>query len=187
MILVTVDSSHVAPTVIAAVRTVIALGRHPVETLRGFATAIGETPPHVVAAEDGAERRHGLFWERGQPEVRPFEVWPSETERRRHRRKYAEGDLGPSSFYFRGPAGALNLRAQNVQMFAQLAAGVDEATWLYHLRRGDIARWMADCVKDSELATEVAAIAADEDMPPAQSRTRVIEAVSARLHGACLT
>jgi len=43
---------------------------------------------------------------------------PGRTERRRHQRKYAEGDLGADkSFYFRGPAGALNLRAQNLTLF----------------------------------------------------------------------
>ena len=44
------------------------------------------------------------------------------------------------SFYFRGPENALNLRAQNLMIFLQMAAGVDEATWLHHLHAGDYSR-----------------------------------------------
>jgi hypothetical protein len=41
-------------------------------------------------------------------------------------------------------------------MFAQLAEGVDEATWEYHLRQGDYSRWFADIVAAPELAGETA-------------------------------
>ena len=52
-------------------------------------------------------------------------IEPPKTELRRHRRKYAAGELGEDkSFYFRGPGGKLNLRAHNMNMFAQLAEGV---------------------------------------------------------------
>jgi hypothetical protein len=78
---------------------------------------------------------------------------PSRTQRRRHRRKYAEGEIEPErSFYFRGPEGTLNLRAQNLLLFQQLAEGVDDATWLHHLRRGDYSRWFRDAIKDEALA-----------------------------------
>ena len=52
----------------------------------------------------------------------------------RHTRKYAEGELGEDkSFYFRGPDNALNLRAQNLTIFLQMADGVDDQTWRHHL------------------------------------------------------
>src|SRR5512147_922046 len=71
--------------------------------------------------------------------------------RRRHIRKYAEGQLGEDkSFYFRGPDNRLNLRAQNLNMFVQIAEGVDDATWLHHLRAGDYSRWLRDAIKDGE-------------------------------------
>ena len=42
---------------------------------------------------------------------------PKERQKR-HARKYAEGGLGEDkSFYFRGPAAVLNLRAQNLSTF----------------------------------------------------------------------
>ena len=83
-------------------------------------------------------------------------------ERRRHIRKYAEGELPPHrSFYFHGPEGKLNLRAQNLQMFLQLAEGVGEETWLHHLRRGDYSRWFREMIKDDELAQNARAVEAE--------------------------
>ena len=96
-------------------------------------------------------------------------------------RKYAAGEL-PSdvSFYFRGPKGALNLRAQNLQTFVQLALGVDDATWLHHLRRGDYSDWFQRQIKDRELAAETAAVERDTSLDANASRQRVKEAIERR-------
>jgi len=81
----------------------------------------------------------------------------------RHTRKYAEGALGDDkSFYFRGPANALNLRAQNLTIFMQMADGVDDETWLYHLQANDYSRWAGEAIKDEELSQELRQI---EDHP----------------------
>jgi len=106
-----------------------------------------------------------------------FRVRTRRTEHRRHVRKYTEGELPEErSFYFRGPAKALNLRAANLVRFVELADGVDEATWEYHLRQGDYATWLRDEVKDPELADEITAIAR-EVMPAAESRPRALAAI----------
>jgi hypothetical protein len=101
-------------------------------------------------------------------------------ERPRHRRKYAEGELGPDrSFYFRGPDGRLNLRAQNLALFVQLAYGVDDETWLHHLRRGDYSRWFREAIKDEALAAVAAAVEA-QGLPAAESRARIRAAIEER-------
>jgi len=72
-----------------------------------------------------------------------------ETAHRRHVKKYSTGRLPPErSFHFRGPAGALNLVAHNLETFTMLAKGVDDATWLHHLRAGDISRWITEQIRD---------------------------------------
>ena len=110
-----------------------------------------------------------------------FTVLRPDADRQRHRRKYAEGQLGPDkSFYFRGPDARLNLRAHNLQLFTQLAGGVDDETWLHHLRRQDYSRWFRDSIKDEALASDVAAIERQKDLSPAESRERVRAAIEER-------
>ena len=90
-----------------------------------------------------------------------FRADPPKSERKRHVRKYAAGELRPDkSFYFRGPDGKLNLRAQNLQVFLQLGDGVDDETWLYHLRQGDYSRWLREAIRDEALADEVVEVEA---------------------------
>jgi hypothetical protein len=149
---ITVHPEHVARTVLSCVRSAIAVGKRPGRTLRSYSEAIGEKPPETPIALDTGE---AWFWRR--PEKRAVRFRPAQphSERRRHQRKYAEGSLGPEkSFYFRGPEGKLKLRAQNLAVFLQLAEGVDDATWLHHLRRGDYSRWFRESIKDEALAVE---------------------------------
>jgi hydroxymethylpyrimidine pyrophosphatase-like HAD family hydrolase len=114
------------------------------------------------------------------PHALRFRVAPREVEHRRHLRKYAEGELPPDrSFYFRGPRGALNLRAANLKRFCELAEGVDDATWRYHLGRGDYSAWMRDTIKDEELAEEISALETNSPYA-AESRRLVLEAVRRR-------
>ena len=55
----------------------------------------------------------------------------------------------------------MNLRAQNLNLFLQLGDGVDDATWLHHLRRGDYSRWFRDVIRDEELAAEASRVELD--------------------------
>ena len=96
----------------------------------------------------------------------------------RHIRKYAEGALGEDkSFYFRGPANALNLRAQNLTIFMQMADGVDDETWLHHLQAHDYSRWVREAIKDDQLADELHEIEDQPTQDPGAARRSVREAV----------
>lgn len=102
-------------------------------------------------------------------------------KQQRHVRKYAAGDLGEdNSFYFCGPDGALHLRAQNLAIFLQMAAGVDDPTWLFHLQKGDYSAWFRDVIKDDALADEARRVERDASLPAAESRGRIAAAVTAR-------
>jgi hypothetical protein len=107
-------------------------------------------------------------------------VLPPRSERLRHLRKYAEGNLGPKGFFFRGPLGRLNLRAVNLLSFCEIAAGVDDDTWLFHLSRGDYAAWFEQTIKDDDLAREVTAIAETSQLQPGDSRRLVRDAIERR-------
>jgi hypothetical protein len=99
----------------------------------------------------------------------------------RHVRKHAEGELGEDkSFYFRGPNGSLNLRAQNLITFLQMAEGVDEQTWMHHLRLGEYSHWFGDAIKDDELADETRAVEQNETLSPQETLARIKEIVERR-------
>jgi len=112
----------------------------------------------------------------------PFLFFPisSQADHQRHLRKYAEGDLGPErSFYFQGPEKKLNLKAQNLTTFVQLAEGVDDETWRYHLKRGDISDWFRRSIKDEGLASDAGKIE-NMDTPPEESRRLIKKAIEGR-------
>ena len=180
LVLVTVHPDHVAPAVLELVDTLIAVGRDAAAT----ASAFFRRRPHLPwkppdSLEEIPPGQGWLLSARHSP-IR-FTILPPEAERRRHRRKYAEGELGPDrSFYFRGPEGRLNLRAQNLQLFAQIAEGVDDETWLHHLRRQDYSRWFRESIKDQTLADQVSVIEQSEGLSAAESRGRVKAAIEER-------
>ncbi len=178
--LVTVRPAQVARPVLELVDVAVAVGPSPDDTLAELAAALGRP----AAAESGARvgRGHVLVWNlRSEEPPLRARVVPARAERLRHMRKYAEGNLGPNSFVFRGPDGRLALRATNLVVFCQLADGVDNDTWLYHLRGGHFSEWLRTTIKDPDLAREVAAIEAEAtQLSPRESRRLVCDAIERR-------
>ena len=179
--LITVHPEEVAAEVLRDVGWVLTVGREPAGTIRRFAQVIGVRPPRM--REEPLEAGEAMAWRPSEPKRPPirFHVAPPVGERRRHRRKYTEGELPHDrSFYFRGPDDRLNLRAHNLSLFSQIGDGLDDETWLFHLRRGDYSRWFREQIKDEELAREAAAIEGDEALTPARSRALIRAAIEAR-------
>src|SRR5262249_42667372 len=124
-----------------------------------------------------------LLWARRPQPGDPvwFRTAPTQTEHRRHVRKYATGELGEDkSFYFRGPDGRLNLRAQNLALFVQLAEAGDDETWLYHLRAKASSRWLREAIKDEVLATEAERAEDDPRLTAGEGRALVKAAIERR-------
>ena len=176
-ILITVHPDALNAEILRRVRTVVALGDSARDVVATFCKAIGSVAPDDLPAlaEDEV-----LFYsiDGSARSVRPD--CPSQTHKR-HTRKYAEGELGADrSFYFRGPDHTLNLRAQNLILFLQMAAGVDDRTWQFHRNAGDYSRWFRNAIKNNELADETAKIEQDSSLDAQESRKRIAEAVSRR-------
>lgn len=177
---ITVHPDQVHPAALAGVGTVVAVGAKPDETIAQFCKALSIPPP--AATEARLEAGEVLFWQKDSAEgPRKVRVAPSRTERQRHTRKYAEGVLAPDrSFYFRGPDRKLNLRAQNLMLFLQIADGVDDPTWLHHLQQGDYSRWFRDSIKDDGLAAEAEQVEQKAGTTAADSRALIRKAVESR-------
>ncbi len=178
---ITVHPEHVAPVVLSFIDVVVAIGRSAGDTLRAFGDAVGARLPRALPAT--AAPGEAILWRRGAKAQGP--VWirthPPKSEHRRHVRKYATGELDEDrSFYFRGPAGQLNLRAQNLGLFMQLADGVDDETWLHHLKQGDYSRWFREAIKDDELASEAATVENQAGLSPMESRALIKAAIERR-------
>lgn len=179
VLLITVHPEHVSPAALAALDTVVAVGTDAADAIAAVPAARTALPDDPIPPLADGE---ALAWSRHfNGTLVRFRIVRPEAHRRRHQRKYAEGALGPDkSFYFRGPHGRLNLRAQNLAMFAQLGDGVDDDTWLHHLRARDYSRWFRSAIKDDDLADDAARIEDDADADAQASRARIRVAIEQR-------
>jgi hydroxymethylpyrimidine pyrophosphatase-like HAD family hydrolase len=178
-ILVTVHPEALATEALKTARSVLVLGETAEQTLATFCRAAGVAPPD---APPPLQEGEVLFFEldSGGP-ARPVKAIMPKQLHDRHTRKYAEGELGEDiSFYFRGPENKLNLRAQNLMLFGQIAEGVDADTWEHHRRAREYSAWFRDVIKDDELAQEAAEIEADPSLDADESRKRILATISRR-------
>ncbi len=180
MMMITVHPDHVALAALSLVETIIAVGKAPQETIESFCKVVEHCPPQPLPQE--LEQGQALVWF-CKTDANPFRfcIVPPRSERRRHMRNYAEGELGAdNSFFFRGPEAKLNLRAQNLITFTRLAEGVDDETWLYHLHRQDYSCWFREAIKDEVLAEEAAQVEESADLSAIESRDRIKAAIEQR-------
>jgi HAD superfamily hydrolase (TIGR01484 family) len=183
LLLITVHPDHVSPAILEAINGLLVIGADPQAVIAQFSAGSGR--PLLADAANGVGNGAGnplgkiVAWMFGDgAKAQNVSVEPGKIELKRHRRKYAAGELGEDkSFYFRGAEGKLNLRAQNLQTFIQLAKGVDDETWLYHLKGGHYSQWFREAVKDQRVGEEINAIERDGGVNAADSRARIIDVI----------
>jgi hydroxymethylpyrimidine pyrophosphatase-like HAD family hydrolase len=182
--LITVHPKSVSRALLETVNCVVAIGPQPGAIIQEVNEGSGKNwapPPQPSNCAPAPEIRSGELSVWQVPEANPpvkVTLEMAKAELRRHKRKYSEGALGEDkSFYFRGPDGKLNLRAQNLTLFMQIAEGVDEATWVHHLKRHDYSTWMREAVKDEAVAGEIALIEKNARLPAGESRTQILETI----------
>jgi energy-coupling factor transporter ATP-binding protein EcfA2 len=179
-IFITVHPEQVAKPALQMVDVVLGIGESALTVFTSYAEHMQIQPPQYAGRTPKSGEALTWFVKTLQNPLLLTPVCGSR-ERVRHVRQYAEGELSPQqSFFFRGPQSKLNLRAQNLRSFLQLAEGVDDETWMFHLRRGDFSSWFKTIIKDEELAREAAEIERDEAASPEDSRERIREAVDSR-------
>jgi hypothetical protein len=176
VVLVTVHPGHVSPNALKNINVLVVLGKEPDKVIAEYCEASGRPRPAVPQVD--LETGEALVWfvNSGQPER--IKVDPSSKIHERHKRKYAVGELEEERvFYFRGPRNQLRLRSQNLTVFLQIAEGLDDETWLFHLKRSDYSKWLRDAIKDQDVAGAVENIEQDEGLSPAESRCRVAHVI----------
>jgi hydroxymethylpyrimidine pyrophosphatase-like HAD family hydrolase len=178
MLMITVHPDRVSRGALSTIDTLIAIGDDARKTIHKFAERVNASSPEI--SKKTIEPGDAMIWlDRSHDHAIWARSAPPTIEKKRHDRKYMAGELAPQeSFYFTGPEQNLNLRAQNLHMFVQLAEGLDDATWSYHLERGDYAKWFRQALKDEDLASETEGI--DSSMSPRDSRALVKAKIEAR-------
>jgi hydroxymethylpyrimidine pyrophosphatase-like HAD family hydrolase len=180
LIFITVQVDAVLPEVLKTITGAIAVGPSPQSTLQQFGNSIGVSPPMEAPL---IHKRGDVFvWMPGERTgIVSVHIEPSLQEARRHKRKYAVGRLSDDEcFYFKGPKDELNLRAQNLTVFLQMAEGVDDATWVHHLRNGDYSAWIRRAIKDDALASEIMDIERSSETSASKSRSAIMDAIKSR-------
>ena len=178
LLLITVHPERINKSLLGRVDVLIAVGADGANTVTTFAHTLGVDIPRISARPE--QSGQVILWDRRAPEALRVRLLGGRSARRRHLRKYAHGALGPDkSFFFRGPDGRLKLRAQNLALFNQIAEGVDDETWLHHLKQNDYSGWLREAIKDDELADEVRAIE-QRDLPADASRHEIRRAIERR-------
>jgi len=172
-IFITLNPSEVFAGAMSPIETFIGIGDEAAGAMKEWAR-IAELPEPLIH-ETILERGQALLWRCAAEQAAiKVKVLPNKFVRQRHRKKYAEGELPEHRcFYFRGPQQKLNLRAYNLMMFVQLSEGVDDETWLYHLKNHDYSNWLRKAVKDDEVGDQVIPIENDPALDAAASREAV--------------
>ena len=102
VILITVHPEEMAPESLQNIAQALILGQQPKDMLEKFAVAVGAATTFDVGEplEDG----EAFYWKKGGQLTR-IKIATPHTERRRHLKKYAEGDVGlEKSFFLPRPA-----------------------------------------------------------------------------------
>ena len=182
MLCVSVHPEQVARPVLAAAALVTALGRDPTAALRPYCEALGMPAPAVPDTAREYTEALGWFTRGGSaPFVFSLAHAPAKAPEFAAAARPKLADLPPErSFYFRGPDRRQNLRAQNLPLFVQIGRGVDDETWLYHLRERDYSRWLASVLGEGGLSARVAAIET-EGGSAELTRERIAAAIEAHL------
>jgi len=158
---------------------VLTLGKDPMSTVEAAAALLGARAPAIATGD--LPKRQGLLWRIAKKRTRMVRLVRPTVQRRRHRRKYMEGEIPEQrSFYFTGPDHTFNVRAQNLQTFVQLAERVDTATWEFHRQAGDYSRWIGTSVKDRKLARAIAIVERDADLGTDVARAQIRQLIEAR-------
>lgn len=150
-LLISTEPIRINNSIMKQVNTLIVVGDNPEELVQQYASIKSLTLDSIQIPL--LEKGEALVWEttiKKEPVVIIHSTPKHLTKR--HVKKYTTGDMGYNNFYFRGPENKLNLKAYNLVVFMQLAEGVDDDTWMYHLKRNDYSNWFRDALHNDELA-----------------------------------
>ncbi|SDA27933.1 hypothetical protein SAMN02799622_04170 [Methylobacterium sp. UNC378MF] len=177
IILATAYPGALSQAILGDVDTILAFGAaRKIEALFGGRSEDLEPPRAISTGE-------AVYWDRKRTSPVILRVAQPHQVHRRHKGKYAVGDVGRArSFYFTRSLERPR-QARNLFEFLDIGDQVGEGTWMRHLRAGDYSAWFEHVIRDPELARDAFQIESDPHMSVAEGRRRIREAI-VRLHAA---
>jgi hydroxymethylpyrimidine pyrophosphatase-like HAD family hydrolase len=172
--LVTTKPELINQAIVSKTDLIIAIGDEPAEMLGRYAEM--QKIPLPGMPIQPLEKGEAWIWETEEGAPFPIRYERPEQLQKRHKKKYAEGDMKDNSFYFTGPGNKLNLKANNLMLFIQMAEGVDDDTWMYHLGRKEYSSWFRSSVHDDELADLTRQIE-EKEKDPASSKDAILKLI----------
>jgi hypothetical protein len=167
-ILISTSPHALSAATLSKVGMVLTLGENPSYPIEQFCQVLGLAAPQAIPAIKNNEL---CVWDRDRPTSPDGPVIPNGSAEpdgfpapyiarykmpqqllQRHKKKYAQGDMGGNSFIFTGRENQLHLVANNLMLFLHIAEGIDTDTWLFHLGRADFSSWLRNSIHDEELA-----------------------------------
>jgi hydroxymethylpyrimidine pyrophosphatase-like HAD family hydrolase len=174
---ITTQPHLLCPDFLRRINIALFMGDSPGDAMKDFSSMAGVQVS--MPADLLYQKGDLLVWQQGSTAVRLVRGDMPTRILKRHRRKYAAGDMHDNSFFFTGPFRRLNLKANNLMLFIQMASGIDDETWLYHLTRHDYSNWFRYAVKDEKLAIESTHIE-DQQLNAEGSRQAIFHAIMER-------
>ncbi len=178
IIFISAYHDKLSPAVLEHVDWIISIAEQPEAAIAQCCEIMNEQLPEFHPPED--RRYHqALAWRRD--DVRPiwFSRFAPRSGAQRHQHSYYEGEMDEDfQFVFRGPENKLSLAIGNLKDFVKAAAGIDDETWMFHLKRHDYSKWFGKIIKDDALTREIDDVERTQDLTADQSR----ELITNHLH-----
>ena len=177
---ITAFYDRISKVVLDGVDWIVSIADDPTEALQAICERMEHGMPAVHPPADDKSHR-ALAWRLTETDAIWFSRLPSDLDNQRHRHSLFEGEMEEEhQFVFRGANNQFSLRATNLKRFIELAEGLDDETWLFHLKRNDYSNWIEHVIKDYGLADEVRAIETSDDSAAEQTRTAVQQTIEKR-------
>ncbi len=177
---ITAFYDRISKVVLEGVDWIVSIADDPTEALQAVSERLDRAMPAVHPAEDNQSHR-ALSWRMAELDAIWFSRLPNELDNQRHRHSLFEGEMEEQhQFVFRGANNQFSLRATNLKRFIELAEGLDDETWLFHLKRNDYSRWIEQIIKDYGLADEVRSVETAQDATAANSLAAVQQSITKR-------
>ena len=172
--LVTTEPKLVNHSILSHTDLFIAIGDEAEELLIQYSSVKEMAMPGLTVK--ALAKGEAWIWDDPKNDPFPLRLEKPAQLLQRHKKKYTSGDMQDRSFYFTGPGKKLNLKANNLMIFIQMAEGVDDDTWSYHLSKGEYSGWFRDAVHDDELADLTEQIE-QKETDPSKSKKAILDLI----------